>query len=557
MLRQLVINDLAVIDNLNIDFNSGMTVLTGETGAGKSILLDALGLILGNRADTNLIRGEADKTDITAIFAISDNPIVSEKLIELELAADSDTEDELFVRRTITKDGRSRAYLNNTPVPVQTLKEIGESLIDIHGQHAHQSLSKAKTQRELLDQFGQYQDLLSDLQNTWQEWKQVNEQLDNFKTEGEDFEARLTLLRYQIEELEQVNISESEYEELTEEHKRQAHSQRLLDSCQSIISELSESDTAIADRLAIHQKEMSELCQFDNELENINNLLDSATIQIEEACHELKNYLDQFDMDDNQFASIENRLDKLHELARKHKVKPEVLPEHLALLTTQLNQLEGGQEQHEQLQKKKTELTESFFKLADKLTKQRNDAAKKISKAVTEKMHELAIGGQFKIDLEKMDYETPHQHGMDKISFLVSTNPGQPLRSITKVASGGELSRLSLAIQIIGSKDSGIPTLIFDEVDAGISGGVAQIVGKLLHRLAEHRQILCVTHLAQVASCGHHHLRVNKTTKANETFTQVETLQHAERINEVARLLAGMEVTDESLANAAQMLESA
>ena len=557
MLRQLVINDLAVIDKLNIDFNSGMTVLTGETGAGKSILLDALGLILGNRADMNLIRGGTDKTDITAIFEISNNPTVSEKLIELELVSESDTETELFVRRTITKDGRSRAYLNNTPVPVQTLKEIGESLIDIHGQHAHQSLSKAKTQRQLLDQFGQYQDLLNELHSTWQEWKQVNEQLNNFKTEGEDFEARLTLLRYQIEELEQLNIGESEYEELTEEHKRQAHSQRLFDSCQSIISDLSESDTAVGNRLAIHQKEISELCQFDNALENINNLLDSATIQIEEACHELKSYLDQFDMDGNQLTSIESRLDKLHELARKHKVKPEALPEHLTLLTTQLNQLEGGQEQHEQLQKKKTELTESYFKLADKLTKQRSDAAEKISKAVTEKMHELAIGGQFKIDLEKMDDEIPHQYGMDKISFLVSTNPGQPLRSITKVASGGELSRLSLAIQIIGSKDSGIPTMIFDEVDAGISGGVAEIVGKLLHRLAEHRQILCVTHLAQVASCGHHHLRVNKTTKANETFTQVETLKQADRINEVARLLAGMEVTDESLANAAKMLKSA
>lgn len=534
-----------------------MTVLTGETGAGKSILLDALGLILGNRADTNLIRGGTDKTDITAIFEISNNPIVSEKLIELELIADNDTENELFVRRTITKDGRSRAYLNNTPVPVQTLKEIGESLIDIHGQHAHQSLSKTKTQRELLDQFGQYQDLLNELQNIWQEWKQVNEQLDNFKTEGEDFEARLTLLRYQIEELEQLNINESEYEELTEEHKRQAHSQRLFDSCQSIISDLSESDTAIGNRLAIHQKEISELCQFDNELENINKLLDSATIQIEEASHELKSYLERFDMDGNQLASIESRLDKLHELARKHKVKPETLPEHLSFLTTQLNQLEGGQEQHEQLQKKKHELTDSYFKLADKLSKERIIAAEKISKAITKKMNELAIAGQFKIDLEKMDDEIPHQHGMDKISFLVSTNPGQPLRSMTKVASGGELSRLSLAVQIIASKDSGIPTMIFDEVDAGISGGVAEIVGKLLHSLAEHRQILCVTHLAQVASCGHHHLRVNKTTKANQTFTQVETLQQAERISEIARLLAGMKVTDESLANAAKMLKSA
>ena len=553
MLRQLVINDLAVIDSLNIDFNSGMTVLTGETGAGKSILLDALGLVLGDRADSSIIRGGKEKTDITAIFSIVNISTIHPVLNEIEI----DTSDELFIRRTVSRDGRSRAYLNNTPVTIQKLREIGEYLIDIHGQHAHQSLSKAKTQRELLDQFGQYQDLLNELQTTYQEWKQVNEQLDNFKTEGEDFEARLTLLRYQIEELEQLNIGESEYQELTEEHKRQAHSQRLLDSCQSIISDLSESDSAIGDRLAIHQKEVVELSQIDNDLENISHLLDSATIQIEEASHELKTYLDKFDMDDNQLATIESRLDKLHELARKHKVKPETLPEHLTLLTTQLNQLEGGQEQHEQLQKKKTELTKSYFKLSEKLTKARSGAAEEISKSVTEKMHELAIGGQFKIDLKTIEDDTPHQYGMDKISFLVSTNPGQPLRPITKVASGGELSRLSLAIQIIGSKDSGIPTLIFDEVDAGISGGVAEIVGKLLHRLAEHRQTLCVTHLAQVASCGHHHLRVNKTMKANETFTQVEALEQTERVNEIARLLAGMEVTDESLANAAQMLELA
>lgn len=552
MLRQLVINDLAVIDKLNIDFNSGMTVLTGETGAGKSILLDALGLILGNRADTNLIRGGSDKTDITAIFTIDNNPNVIDRLKEMDLESD----DGLFIRRTITKDGRSRAYLNNTPVPVQTLREIGEYLIDIHGQHAHQSLSRSTTQRELLDEFGQYDSLLKETQDVYQAWKQVNEQLQNFKTDGEDFEARLTLLRYQIEELEHLDIGESEYEELSEEHKRQAHSQRLLDSCNKILSDLSESESAIEDRLAHHQKEINELCAYDNSLENISKLLDNATIQIEEASHELKSYVDRFDMDDDQLSTIENRLDKLHELARKHKVKPEALPDHLTLLTKQLNQLEGGQERHKLLQKKKIELTDQYFKLAKKLTKKRTEAASKISEAVTEKMHELAIGGKFNIDLEKREDDKPHQYGMDKISFLVSTNPGQPLRPITKVASGGELSRLSLAIQIIGAKDNGVPTMIFDEVDAGISGGVAEIVGKLLHRLAEHRQIFCVTHLAQVASCGHHHLKVNKTTKANETFTQVETLGKTERIDEVARLLAGREVTNESRANATQMLGS-
>ncbi len=552
MLRQLVINDLAVIDNLNIDFNSGMTVLTGETGAGKSILLDALGLILGNRADTNIIRGGSDKTDITAIFSITNNSNVIDRLVEMEV----DSDDELFIRRTISKDGRSRAYLNNTPVPVQTLREIGEYLIDIHGQHAHQSLSKPKIQRELLDEFGQYDSLLKNVANIHQEWKQVNEQLHHFKTDGEDFEARLTLLKYQIEELEQLDIGESEYAELSDEHKRQAHSQRLLESCKKILSDLSESEAAIEDRLAHHQKEINELCTFDNSLENISNLIDNATIQIEEASHELKRYVDRFDTDDDQLNIIENRLDKFHEFARKHKIKPEALPEHLNLLITQLNQLEGGQEQHELLQQKKVDLIDQYFKLAKKLTKERSNAAVKISEAVTEKMHELAIGGKFNIDIEKIEDEMPHQFGMDKISFLVSTNQGQPLRPITKVASGGELSRLSLAIQIIGSKDNGVPTMIFDEVDAGISGGIAEIVGKLLHRLAEHRQIFCVTHLAQVASCGHHHLRVIKESKEGETFTQVTALDKQQRIDEVARLLAGKEITNESRANATQMLES-
>jgi DNA repair protein RecN (Recombination protein N) len=552
LLRQLVINDLAVIDNLNLDFKSGMTVLTGETGAGKSILLDALGLILGNRADTNIIRGGTNKTDITAIFSINNNPNINDRLDEMEIESD----DELFIRRTISKDGRSRAYLNNTPVPVQTLREIGEHLIDIHGQHAHQSLSRAKVQRELLDQFSKDNSVLKNVTDTYLEWKQVNEQLQNYKTEGEGFEARLTLIKYQIEELEQLAIGESEYTELSEELKRQSHSQRLLDSCKNILSDLSESELAVNSRLSQHQKEINELCTIDNSLKNISNLLDNATIQIEEASHELKSYVDRFDIDADQMNVIENRLNKLHELARKHKVKPEILPEHLNLLTTQLNKLEGGKEQHELLQQQKTDLTKQYFKLARQLTKKRNDAADKFSIAVTEKMHELGMGGKFNIELKHIEDETPHQFGMDKVAFLVSANPGQPLRPITKVASGGELSRLSLAIQIIGSRDNGVPTMIFDEVDAGISGGIAEIVGKLLHSLAEHRQIFCVTHLAQVASCGHHHCRVIKNTKAGETYTQVVHLDQQERIDEVARLLAGMEVTSESRANAAQMLES-
>ena len=551
MLRQLVINDLAVIDSLNIDFKPGMTVLTGETGAGKSILLDALGLVLGDRADTNVIRGGTDKTDITAIFSINNNPYINDRLDEMEIAAD----DELFIRRTITRDGRSRAYLNNTPVPVQTLREIGEYLVDIHGQHAHQSLSRPKTQREILDQAGTYDSLLDNVAEIYHEWKQVNEQLHNFETSGDDFEARLTFLKYQIDELTQLEIGEQEYQSLDEEFKRQSHSQDLIATCQQVLSELSESDSALLSQLAQHQRAITDLCKIDNSLENISNLLDNASIQTDEACSELKAYIDRFDSDISQLSIIENRLEKIHELARKHKVKPETLPEQLILLTSQLEQLEGGQEQHELLQKKKTELLNNYKKCAEKLSAKRKTTANKIAAAVTAKMHELGMGGKFDISIETIDDVTPHQFGMDKISFIVSTNQGQPLRPIAKVASGGELSRLSLAIQIIASKDKGVPTMVFDEVDAGISGGIAEIVGKLLNSLAEHRQIFCVTHLAQVASCGHHHLSVIKESNKGQTYTQVIELTEQERIDEVARLLAGMEVTHESRANAARMLE--
>ena len=551
MLRQLVINDLAVIDSLNIDFKPGMTVLTGETGAGKSILLDALGLVLGDRADTNVIRGGTDKTDITAIFSINNNPYINDRLDEMEIASD----DELFIRRTITRDGRSRAYLNNTPVPVQTLREIGEYLVDIHGQHAHQSLSRPKTQREILDQAGTYDSLLDNVAEIYHEWKQVNEQLHNFETSGDDFEARLTFLKYQIDELTQLEIGEQEYQSLDEEFKRQSHSQDLIATCQQVLSELSESDSALLSQLAQHQRAITDLCKIDNSLENISNLLDNASIQTDEACSELKAYIDRFDSDISQLSIIENRLEKIHELARKHKVKPETLPEQLILLTSQLEQLEGGQEQHELLQKKKTELLNNYKKCAEKLSAKRKTTANKIAAAVTAKMHELGMGGKFDISIETIDDVTPHQFGMDKISFIVSTNQGQPLRPIAKVASGGELSRLSLAIQIIASKDKGVPTMVFDEVDAGISGGIAEIVGKLLNSLAEHRQIFCVTHLAQVASCGHHHLSVIKESNKGQTYTQVIELTEQERIDEVARLLAGMEVTHESRANAARMLE--
>ena len=551
MLAQLIINDLAIISKLSLDFESGMTVLTGETGAGKSILLDALGLILGDRADTNIIRGNSEKTDITAIFLIKNNTAVSEKLKNTEIESNNN---ELFIRRTIRKDGRSRAYINNTPVPIQTLRDIGEHLIEIHGQHAHQSLSQSKTQRELLDQFGQYNSILTSTTSIYHELMDVNNQIKYLEVNGENYESTLTLLKYQIEELNKSAIEKSEYSKLSEEYKKQSHSQHILETSQEILNELSESDSAINTKLAKCQNKINELCLIDNSLNNIPNLLDTALIQVNETTEELKNYINGFNPDTSKLNSLESRLDKLNELARKYKTRPEQLPDHLNLLITQLDKLEGSFEQQEELKQKREELTAKYYKFANELRKERMLTARVFSKKITNKIHELGMGGRLEIKIEAINNENPHPFGMDNIIFMVSTNPGQPLRPITKVASGGELSRLSLAIQIISSKDNNLPTMIFDEVDAGIGGSIAEIVGKLLNSLAIHSQILCVTHLPQVASYGHQHFQVIKNTKEGETYTEVFSLDEKERINEIARMLAGMEVTSESRANAERML---
>ena len=551
MLVQLTINDLAIINKLCLDFDCGMTVLTGETGAGKSILLDALGLILGDRADTNIIRGGAEKTDITAIFSIKDNVAVNKKLNIMEINSNNN---ELFLRRTIKKDGRSRAYINDTPVPIQTLRDIGGCLIEIHGQHAHQSLSQPKSQRELLDQFGQYESTLTDTINAYHKLIDIDDQIKKLNTNSDDFESTLTLLKYQIEELNKLAIEESEYTKLSEEFKRQSNSQHIVETCHEILNELSESDININTRLSKCQNKINELCLLDSSLNNIPMLIDSTIIQINEAITELKNYLNEFDADISQLSSLENRLDKLNELARKYKKRPEELPDHLNILIKQLNELEDSFEKREGLELKQKELTKKYFNLAIELRNKRIKTAEFFSNEITSKIHELGMAGKLQIEVEEIDNETPRQFGMDNITFMVSTNPGQPLRPIAKVASGGELSRLSLAIQIISSKDNGIPTMIFDEVDAGIGGGIAEIVGKLLNTLANRSQIFCVTHLPQVASYGHQHFQVIKNMREGETYTEVRSLNKKERINEIARMLAGMEVTTESRANAEKML---
>ncbi|MEM7026968.1 MAG: DNA repair protein RecN [Pseudomonadota bacterium] len=553
MLQRLVISDLAIIQHLELDFASGMTVFTGETGAGKSILLDAIGLILGDRADNNLIRGGADKTEITGVFSLTDLPMVKSQLDSLDIDTD---DNELFVRRVVSKDGRSRAYLNRSPVPLQTLREIGQYLIDIYGQHAHQSLGKPNIQRQLLDENGDYETLLSLVRQLYLDWKQLKQELSEIKTNGENYEDRLTLLRYQIDELNEFNISENEYETLNQTHKKLANSQQIISTCAEAINRLSESDNAFSQQLAIYQSKFADLEKYDASLSNVTELFNQAMIQVDEAIAELRLKIEQTDNDQESLTQIEHRLDRYHELARKHHVKPDQLTEHFQALEDELNKLEHGQEHYDALQAKLENINIDYKEQAKQLYAKRQELASSLSVSVTEKMHELGIGGTFSISVEQIDDEVVREYGMDTIQFLVSTNPGQPLRPLTKVASGGELSRLSLAIQIIGISTNSVPTLIFDEVDTGISGGIAEVVGKMLATLSNSRQIFCVTHLAQVASCGQHHCRVSKKDESNQIKTHVEQLNRVERIDELARMLAGLEITKESRANAEKLLET-
>lgn len=551
MLKYFHIRDFAVIEELEIQFDSGMTVFTGETGAGKSIIVDALGLVLGDRADSSIIRSQCDSTEITAIFEVNNNQSVCGILDEQGINQD----DELMLRRVINKDGRSRAYVNGSSVPVQILRDLGEYMVDIHGQHAHQSLLKRDVQRQLLDDFGKYQTILEQVRSFWNDWSAANAELSRISGHDQDRDARLALLQYQVQELEALNPDTSEIKGLEEEHTRLANASKLLETCQQLLNQLTEDDQSVINQLNHSAHELHSLLRFDQSLSSVSGLLENASIQINEAATELRHYLDNLELDPARLKTVEERITALHDTARKHKVKPEELAAHLETLKSELKNLEDIELHLSNLEKKRDQALLSYRKVALELHAQRKNAAAKLSKGIEAKLKDLGMpGGRFEIDVQNVEKDTPQREGMDRIEYLVSVNPGQPLQPLNKVASGGELSRISLAIQVIGSKDKGLPTLIFDEVDSGIGGGVAEIVGTLLHSLANNRQIFCVTHLPQVASQGDHHLQVNKSTLAQTTLTQVIALNKDERIEEIARMLGGLKITEQTRAHAREML---
>jgi len=552
MIKRLHIRDFAIIEAIELEFSTGMTVLTGETGAGKSILIDALGLILGDRAETNVIRDGSDRAEITAVFEIDGNQAVIELLEEQSIITE---DEELYIRRIIARDGRSRAFINNSPATAQLLRDIGENLIDIHGQHSHQSLTKPETQRQLLDDYGDYPGQLEAVRKLYGQWQEATNKLQHLLEGNTDQDATMTLLRYQIEELRGINPEPGEYESLDEEQRRLANSSRLLETAGNALQIFREDDNSVYSQLSSITNELKSLQQYDEAIANIVRILNDASIQIDEATDELRRYIDNLPTDPERLSIVENRLSLMHEVARKHRIKPHELASYLAGLEQKLESMENSQKFIDELLVTQSNVLNEYRETANKLHNLRVKTAKKMATEITAKLGELGMAnGQFSIELEKLNDDIPRPNGNDRIELLVTTNPGMAAQPLRKIASGGELSRISLAIQVTGNRDKGIPTLIFDEVDAGIGGGVAEIVGRLLHNLANKRQVFCVTHLPQVASQGDHHLLVNKTSTKSSTITGVKELAAEERIEEIARMLGGMKITEQSRKHAKEML---
>ncbi|KPL99490.1 DNA repair protein RecN [Vibrio splendidus] len=554
MLAHLSVNNFAIVKSLQLELSKGMTTITGETGAGKSIAIDALGLCLGGRSDAGMVRQGEEKTEVSAAFLLENNLHATRWLEDNELLDGG----ECILRRTISKEGRSRAFINGSPVPLSQLKSLGQLLINIHGQHAHHQLMKSDYQMAMLDQYAGHLNLLKSTRNAYQAWRQADNHLKELRENSQQNQAQKQLLEYQIKELNELSIGEEEYEDLEQEHKRLSNSGELATTCQQAIELIYEGEEVNA--LGILQSannSLIQLAELDERLAELPSLLSEAIIQIEETNNELRTYLDSIDVDPGRMAYVEERFSKVMSMSRKHHVLPEELYKHHQDLLQQVEALDCSDEKLEELANEVENQYQSFVAKSEKLHKSRTRYAKELNKLITQSMHELSMEkAQFAIEVNNTNTH-PSPLGMDNVTFIVSTNPGQPMQPIAKVASGGELSRISLAIQVITAQKVDTPSLIFDEVDVGISGPTAAVVGKMLRKLGESTQVMCVTHLPQVAGCGHQQLFVAKNTKSGKTETQMHTLDEQQRVSELARLLGGSQITESTLANAKELLIAA
>ncbi|WP_108651866.1 DNA repair protein RecN [Dongshaea marina] len=552
MLTQLTIANFAIVRYQELEFQPGMTCITGETGAGKSIALDALNLCLGGRAESRIVRKGAPRAELCAHFELSEHPQAQLWLEEQQLLDGK----ECILRRTITAEGRSRAYINGNMVPLSQLKALGDKLINIHGQHAHHQLLRSDQQRNIIDAFAEHPTLLEKTRNCAIQYQQLTQQLQELKQQQEKRHARQQLLQYQTEELNELALAEGEYLELEQQHQQLSHFSQLQQTSYECLERLG-GDTSenVISLLQGIVSPLEEIKELDQQLANPLQLVQEALISLEESRDELQHYQQHLEFDPEQFEQIEYRMTRVLNLARKHQVSPEQLAAHHRSLLDELEQLEGNDQQQLELKEEIASVEQCYLEIANKLSASRNKAAKRLSRDIEKGIHELNMEkGRFSIEIQPKAKAAPSVDGIDDVAFLVSLNPGQDLYPLSQVASGGELSRISLVIETIIAKKMATPTLIFDEVDVGISGPTAARVGQQLRQLASATQVLVVTHLPQVAGQGHQHLFVSKQNDGDTTESTMEHLDPNRRIEELARLLGGDQITDATLANARQLL---
>lgn len=555
MLTQLTINNFAIVRQLEIELAKGMSVITGETGAGKSIAIDALGLCLGQRIETSMVREGQERAEICATFFIEPTNPAYQWLQEQELQ-DPDNPSDCILRRVINADGRSKAFINSTPVSASQLKEIGQYLIHINGQHASQLLLKNDYQLQLVDTFAHHNDLLAQMREDYRAWKNLQTEVKNFQQKVAENEAKKQLLQYQVEELDEFALRPNEYLELEEDQRRLSNSEQLTQLSQSALQLLSENETVSIDSMLYRATQyIDELSELDPRYVSVQTMLNDALIQVQEATSEVQHLASHIEQDSMLLQEIEQRLGQALQLARKHNVKPEELVEWHQKLKAELTTLLDFSESEERLILEEKSAFEKMQNTAKQLHESRSQAAEKLAQQVTDSIKGLAMeNAEFFIEVNS-DLAKVAANGADNIVFTLRSNLGQQAQPLAKVASGGELSRISLAIQVLTSDQSAIPTLIFDEVDVGISGKTASVVGKLLRQLGDKCQVLCVTHLPQVACHGHHQFNVEKFTVDDKTETKMTALSQEERVPALARLLGGSEITDLALANAQEMLD--
>ena len=551
MLRLLSIRDFVIVDRIELEFSSGFSVLTGETGAGKSILIDALSLALGERGESGMVRTGCERAEITAEFDISQLPALQAWLAEQELAQ-AEGLHECLLRRVLYADGRSRGFINGSSATLQQLREVGEHLVDIYSQHAHHSLLKAASQRELLDASGGLSTQAAEVASHYKHWRELHTRRTEMEANAAAFAEELAELRDKARELTQLGVSAEEWDTLQQEHSRLAHAASLLAGGEQCREWLAEGEVSVLRQLHAVQSKLAELQDYDATLSEALEPLTAAGIQIEEADRFLKKYLSRAELDPERLNDVEQRIQAIHATARKHRVRPEELPELLQNWQTRLAELEGAGDDGI-LAQQEAAAREKYLALARQLSQGRAGIAARLSDQVSAEMQRLALsGGRFEVVLNPL--EEGNAQGLEQVEFRVAGHVGAEPRPLAKVASGGELSRISLAIRVVTAQQGQTPTMIFDEVDVGIGGGVAEVVGQLLKTLGAQRQVLVITHLPQVAAQGLWHLRVSKSVRNGQTLSQIEPLDDAERVEEIARMLGGMEITETTRQHAREML---